>query len=284
MDLSPLVEWLAGPMDPARPHAIHVFESWHGRFMVLAWAVFLPIGVLIARFFKVMPRQDWPTELDNRTWWYAHLALQWSGAVISVMGLVFIFRMAGGFKVTTTAHHLFGWLTITLMLLQIFAGVFRGSKGGPTYPAPDGSERGDHFDMTLRRRIFEYSHKTLGYLALICGSIALVLGLDHVNAPVWMWLAISLWWFVLIAAAIHLQMTRGALDTYQAIWGTDPSLPGNRREPIGFGVMRPMPGRENCMKHAGSPRLRHGKWDGDQADARSVSGSKPSAADRFRGA
>ncbi len=244
MDVSPIMDWLAGPINPVRPHEVHVLESWHGRFMLLAWAVLLPIGVLIARFFKVMPHQDWPKELDNRAWWHAHLILQWSGAVISVIGLVLIFVKVRRFGVTTTPHHVFGWLTITLMLLQIFAGVFRGSKGGPTYPAPDGSERGDHFDMTLRRRVFEYSHKTLGYLALICGSIALVLGLGHVNAPVWMWLAISLWWLVLIAATIYLQVTRGALDTYQAIWGTDPDLPGNRRKPIGFGITRSTPGHE----------------------------------------
>ena len=238
MEALPLIDWLAGPIDPARRHSIHVLESWHGRFMLLAWAILLPLGVLVARYFKVMPRQNWPEDLDNKTWWHAHLCLQWSGAVASLIGLVCILQKAGRIEIMATPHHLFGWLAIALLLTQILAGLFRGSRGGPTYPAPDGSERGDHFDMTLRRRIFEYSHKALGYVALLCGATALLLGLRYVNAPVWMWLATAVWWVTLIAWAAYLQMTRGALDTYQAIWGVDPDLPGNKRKPIGFGIKR----------------------------------------------
>lgn len=43
--------------------------------MVVAWGVLLPLGILIARFFKVTPRQRWPAELDNKFWWYSHLTL-----------------------------------------------------------------------------------------------------------------------------------------------------------------------------------------------------------------
>ena len=34
-------------------------------------------------------------------------------------------------------------------------GVFGGNKGGQTALAPDGSRRGDRYDMTVRRRWFE---------------------------------------------------------------------------------------------------------------------------------
>ena len=62
--------------------------------------------------------------------------------------------------------------------------------------------------------------------------------------PVWIWGAILLWWVLLLAATLYLQTTRGALDTYQAIWGTDPDLPGNRLKPIGFGIKRHRPEKE----------------------------------------
>ena len=32
------------------------------------WAVLLPLGALLARYFKVMPGQRWPDVLDNPRW------------------------------------------------------------------------------------------------------------------------------------------------------------------------------------------------------------------------
>ncbi|MDE0210842.1 MAG: cytochrome B, partial [Boseongicola sp.] len=66
--------------------------------------------------------------------------------------------------------------------------------------------------------------------------------LHSANAPIWMWGAIMIWWAILLGVAFILQVTLGAVDTYQAIWGIDPELPGNRIEPIGFGIKRLPPG------------------------------------------
>ena len=239
-----LVDWLLSPIDHTRRHEVNVAESWHGRLMVFAWVILVPSGVIAARYFKITPRQNWPRELDNRTWWHTHLWLQWTGALVSLAGLIVIFRQLGTIRFFDSPHHFFGWLTMGLMVLQIFTGLFRGSAGGPTYPAPDGSWRGDHFDMTRRRKIFEYSHKFLGYVALASGVLAILFGLHAANAPIWMWGAIMLWWVILLGVAVYLQVTLGAVDTYQAIWGADPELPGNRVEPIGFGIKRLPPGEK----------------------------------------
>ena len=83
-----LLDWLLLPLDPDRPHQVSVLVSWHGRLMVLAWGILLPLGVLIARYFKVAPRQNWPAELDNRLWWHAHLSLQWFGVVLSLTATI----------------------------------------------------------------------------------------------------------------------------------------------------------------------------------------------------
>lgn len=232
---------MLNPIDSARPHDVSLLESWHARLMVLAWGVILPVGVIVARFFKVTPRQSWPEELDNRAWWYGHLFLQWFGALLSLIGLILILTEMRHVDLFKSPHHFFGWMTIALMMVQIFAGVFRGSKGGPTYPAPDGSWRGDHYDMTRRRKIFEYGHKSLGYVALFTGGLAIWFGLTIANAPVWMWSSISLWWILVLVTALVLQTRKGALDTYKAIWGNDPQLPGNKIKPIGLGVKRQPP-------------------------------------------
>jgi hypothetical protein len=64
-------------------------------------------------------------------------------------------------------------------------------------------------------------------------------GLAVADAPRWMALALC-GWFVLLAAGFALCQRKGlAIDTYWAIWGPSPAHPGNRIEPIGWGVARP---------------------------------------------
>lgn len=233
-----MLDWLLAPIDASRGHDVSVLVSWHARLMVLAWAVLFPGGILAARFFKIMPGQNWPQQLDNRAWWHTHLTTQYAGGVAALVGLWLILR-APGFGTAGDLHRIVGWLTLGLCAVQFLAGWLRGNKGGPTEPAADGSWSGDHYDMTPRRLVFEYVHKSVGYVALLVAVVAIVSGLWLSNAPRWMWLAIALWWAVLVVVFVRLQRRRGAVDTYQAIWGPDPKHPGNQRQPIGWGIRRP---------------------------------------------
>ena len=92
--------------------------------------------------------------------------------------------------------------------------------------------------MSSRRRVFERIHKTLGYAALVISITALVLGMWVANAPRWMFLVLATWWLSLILIALKLQRDGRCIDTYQAIWGLDPNLPGARVEPTGWGIRR----------------------------------------------
>ncbi|MEO1722222.1 MAG: cytochrome b561 domain-containing protein [Pseudomonadota bacterium] len=225
-----MIDWLLAPIDPSRAHEVGAYVSWHGRLMVLAWGALFPLGVLVARYLKVTPKQDWPRELDNKTWWHAHLALQYTAGAAMILGLVLILLTEGG---SSTHAHL-GWVIAGFAALQFLAGWFRGTKGGPTEP----SLRGDHYDMTRRRLAFEYFHKFAGYGLLGLAAWGIVSGMWLANAPVWMWLGLGLWWVGLVAVFVAWQRRGLAVDTYEAIWGPDPSLPGNRRRPIGWGIRR----------------------------------------------
>lgn len=228
--------WLAAPIDPARAHDVGMAVAWHGRLMVLGWGVLAPLAVLIARFFKILPGQDWPVTRDSAFWWRTH----WIGQSI-VLGL----SLAGVFLVLPgdpEGMRLHGWLGYGVMaglFMQVALGLLRGSKGGPTAPAADGSPRGDHYDMSPRRKLFEALHKTVGYGVLGLAVAAILPGLWLANAPVWMWLVLSIWWLALIAAFLAMQRRGMAVDTYQAIWGDDPCHPGNRLPHPGWGVRRP---------------------------------------------
>ncbi len=194
--IEPLTAWLLGSLDPARGHAVDVALAWHGRLMVLAWGVLIPLGILIARYFKVTPGQDWPRELDNVLWWRGHLACQYMGGLAMAAGFLMIW-LSGGSTGAAWLHRTLGYCVLGFGALQFIAGWMRGTKGGPT----DRALRGDHYDMTRRRILFERVHRSVGYLALLTGALTIMTGLWTANAPRWMPLTLLLWWTLLIAAA-----------------------------------------------------------------------------------
>lgn len=247
-----LLAWLITPISGSDEHALAAAWQWHARFMVLAWGVMIPLGILIARYFKVTRHQDWPRQLDNQQWWRAHLALQIGGTVLSFVALGFALNgVWHGTGLPSTLHVVLGWAILTLAAGQVLGGAMRGTKGhhdvmlAPDLTAEDGASGrsvakrvGDHFVMSVRRCVFEYVHKVSGYLALGLSMVNILIGLGISDAPRWMWIVILGYWFTLGAAAVWLQRSGRCVDTYQAIYGPDDSLPGNLRAPIGWGVHR----------------------------------------------
>ncbi|MFD0915103.1 cytochrome b561 domain-containing protein [Pseudahrensia aquimaris] len=232
-----LWQWLWLPIDASRAHGLEQNVAWHGRLMVATWGFLFPISIIITRFLKVTPRQQWPNELDNRFWFRVHVAAQVSGGVLTAFA-VWLVWSPGSEGNLPWLHRLCGWSVVSLYCAQFIGGIARGTRGGMDEPAPDGSIHGDHFDMTTRRVIFEYAHKTLGYTSIVLAAMAMLLGLWITNAYIWMWLGLFGWWCFSITVYAALQRKGMALDTYQAIWGPDPNLPGNQRKPIGFGIQR----------------------------------------------
>lgn len=232
-----MLDWLLTSIDASRAHIINDDIAWHGRFMVAAWSFLIPTGILSARFFKILPKQDWPEQLDNQIWWWVHLTCQYMSAGLMIIGIYLIWNVNLS-EPTSFLHQLFGWTTIGLCSIQYMSGWLRGSKGGPTEIDRTGTIRGDHYDMTQRRVVFEHLHKTLGYLCVAISLLTTFTGFWMVNAPIWMWLGLAVWWMVLFTTFGLLQRVGLARDTYQAIWGAYPDLPGNLRKPIGWRVRR----------------------------------------------
>lgn len=233
--MNELWQWWLLPLSGARDHALAPAVYWHARLMVLGWAVLIPLGVLAARYFKVMPGQDWPAQLDNKAWWHAHRGLQWLGLLLAVLGLLLVLPHTGQHGAAAQNHARLGWVLMSLAGLQLLSGLLRGSKGGPSEP----QLRGDHYDMTRHRIWFERLHKGLGWLLLGISMGVVTSGLALADAPRWMAALLLLWWLALLMLALRWQTGGRCIDTYQAIWGPDPAHPGNQRKPIGWGVRRP---------------------------------------------
>jgi hypothetical protein len=238
-----LLHWLATPISGASDHAIAMPLAWHGRLMVLAMGLLTPLLIIVARFFKIMPRQDWPRQLDNPFWFITHR--RWGhivGAIVAV-AMAFVLAERGWESPLHNVHTAAGWLVVLLVLVQLIGAWLRGTHGGPVdpftrKPRPAALWPGDHFSMTRRRIVFEYVHKGAGYLLLALTVLALCTGLIAADAPRWMPVALGAWWIMMAAVFVSLQRAGRCIDTYQAIWGLDPDLPGNRRRPIGFGIVR----------------------------------------------
>ncbi|GAB2916206.1 hypothetical protein GCM10027278_40600 [Paralcaligenes ginsengisoli] len=233
--------WLWAPVSGATEHHLAGWAAWHGRLMVLSWGFLIPIGGLIARYLKVLPNQDWPRKLDNKWWWHAHLVLQTAGLFAACLAVALAWGNMGSGRVLADVHAWFGWSLLAVAAAQALSGVLRGSKGGPadgSIPFGRRMELGDHYLMTRRRLVFERLHKFLGWLLIAGAVVVIVLGLFVADAPRWMFIALLLWWSVYGATLVYWQYQGRCIDTYQAIWGPDPSLPGNRRAPVGPGVRR----------------------------------------------
>ena len=247
------MDWLLSPIDPSRAHEVGLAVSWHARTMVLAWGVLAPLAVLMARFFKVMPGQDWPREVDNQIWWRSHWMGQSLVVGLSVIGLVLVLPSELS---AMSLHNWMGYAVLCGAIVQIALGFLRGSKGGPTAPDAGGSLRGHHYDMTSWRLTFEGLHKSIGYATLLLAVATILAGLWKANGPVWMWGVIILWWTALLSVFIVLQKRGMAVDTYQAIWGTDPAHPGNQRPAPGWGM------RRADLKDEGKGNVRDHRRDG----------------------
>ena len=226
--------WLTTSLAGHEHAAPPAWAYWHARLMVVGWSVLIPLGMLTARFLKVWPGQRWPEVLDNPVWWRLHLSLQSAGIALMSLGVLLAYGRGDDGSSLALWHHRAGWALVCVGWSQVAAGMLRGSKGGPTAA----ELRGDHYDMTLRRLVFEVLHKSLGWAALPAVVATTAAGLVMLDAPRWMAVLIGGWWATLALAFVVLQASGRCLDTYQAIWSADPRHPGNVRKPIGWWVAR----------------------------------------------
>ena len=224
-----ILRWLLTPLSGSADHLVAPALAWHGRLMVLSWGVLLPVGVLIARYFKVRRGQDWPRVLDNPWWWHRHRLSQYSGVALMTAGVSIAWWHGAGegnaerLDAFATFHRYCGWTVFAVGWLQIAGAHARGSKGGPTDVGADPSDpstwRGDHYDMTRRRIAFERVHKIGGWLSMALAAGTLLSGLGLADAPRWMFAALLTWWLVLALLALRWQRQGRRVDTWQAIWG-----------------------------------------------------------------
>ena len=208
--------------------------EYHAVLMVLVWMVLVPVAILMLRYHKPKPTFKGLTRKLTRfepTWAFFnfHKYGLYYGIGLSVFGFIVAFTVNRGFS--GTVHSFFGIATVVLGVLQGISAYKRGGHGGRHYEKNDPNNpatwRGDHYDMTPRRKRFEAYHKTMGYVTMFCAVGAIASGLTQYPIGWLAWtLAILALGFVVWAVAREYMGT--VYDTYRAAFGTDPEAPYNK--------------------------------------------------------
>lgn len=213
---------------------IEVHWTYHALLMTFTWIFLVPLFILIIRFGKPKPTFSGlkrKVAIYNAEWWWfsTHKWGMYLATLLSVGGGIVAITVSKGFS--GSVHSVFGILTITLGLLQVVTGLLRGTHGGKYYynadPADPSSWFGDHYNMTLRRRVFEAYHKNAGYFTGFCALAAVASGLARYPLPRLLAAVILLFIVALTVAAILDFMGR-RYDGYKAAHGIDPEHPFNK--------------------------------------------------------
>ncbi len=214
--------------------SIKIHWTYHALLMVVVWFILVPISVLSIRFFKPRPTRDGIVRgvgrLDRRwIWWTVHWVVLYLAMGLSLAGAIVALVVSKGFS--GTLHSICGVTTVTLGALQIVAAWNRGLSGGKHHGHSDpnlpSTWRGDHFDMTSRRRWFEAYHKTVGHFTMALALATVISGMMEHWAPL-VASVVLVAFCAILGAAVVLERLGLRQDTYRAVYGNDPDHPYNK--------------------------------------------------------
>lgn len=213
---------------------IEIHWNYHALLMFSVWMVLVPVCVIAIRFFKPKPSQYGVTtkiSLRNIRWWWfsVHKYGLFAAVGLSLAGATVALVVRGGFS--GSVHSMFGITTLTMACLQVISALFRGTHGGRYYnnakPDDPSTWRGDHYDYTLRRRMFEAYHKSSGYFTGIFALGAVGSGLMQYSFPV-----LAAFAFILpilfLVVWIVLEFKGRRYDGYRAVFGYGLEHPHNQ--------------------------------------------------------
>lgn len=213
---------------------IEIHWNYHALLMFGIWIVLVPLCITIIRYFKPKPTEYGlrrKVAIRHVEWWWfnVHKYGLYLAVILSLGGLLVAVVVSKG--ISGSVHSILGLLTILMGCLQVLTGMLRGTHGGKYYNNADlndpASWRGDHYDRTFRRRIFEAYHKTAGIFTLFCAFGAVGSGLMQYPMPVLAWL-LFLIPLAFLAAWVFLEFHERRYDGYRAAHGYSMEHPYNK--------------------------------------------------------
>ncbi|KAH7838665.1 hypothetical protein Vadar_029627 [Vaccinium darrowii] len=121
----------------------------HGILNMLGWGILIPIGAIIARYFK-----DW-----DPFWFYAHISVQSLGFILGVAGVSCGFVLKHKLSVIVSKHEGIGIFILVLGCLQMMAVLARPQKG------------------SKYRTYWNWYHYTMGRLLILFAAVNIFYGI-----------------------------------------------------------------------------------------------------------
>jgi hypothetical protein len=213
---------------------IELHWNYHAMLMTFVWLFLVPLCILVIRFGKPRPTATGlhrKVYIWHKEWWWfsVHKFGLGFAMALSFAGGLWAFIVSKGYS--GTVHATLGILTVVLGVIQVLAGLVRGKHGGKNYytakPDDPSTWFGDHYNMTVRRRIFEAYHKNAGYIAGWTALGAVASGLMQYPMP-WMLPVILVLLAIVAVVAMVGDYIGIRYDGYRAAHGTDPEAPYNK--------------------------------------------------------
>ena len=87
-------------------------KRWHGLLSMMSWGVLLPMGMMLARYFR---RQE-------PYWFYGHMAVQGTGFLVGIAAVVLGFRLDEDGLNNIHVHKAIGIAILAMASLQVCIG------------------------------------------------------------------------------------------------------------------------------------------------------------------
>lgn len=143
----------------------------HVVCMLLSWGCLLPLGILWARNLRLSRRMLGSTPM----WFAGHRILQSVGWFFQLLGFVLVIILKGGSAGLhfSSPHEILGLVVVVVGSLQPLNAQLRHLSciGHPE----EGSAK------QSARLAWEFAHKGLGYGAVVCGAINVILGIVYAS-------------------------------------------------------------------------------------------------------
>lgn len=141
----------------------------HGKLMSVAYALLLPLGVILGRFIQT----------GGRPVFYAHVLINFTALVLALAGFIIAITQLGNWRDVSWQHGRVGIAVITLSLAQLVFGFVRPH----------------HTPITWLRKAWELTHVAIGTSAIALGILQIGTGLEilsneYYQSDVGDWLAL----------------------------------------------------------------------------------------------
>ena len=109
-------------VDDSKP--VNLKKKAHGCFMIIAWVLFASTGIILARYYKFIFKEQ---KLFNSKFWFTlHYVLMILATMITLISFLIIlsdlnWKWKSDKKSLEFAHSIFGIIAITFSIIQVLA-------------------------------------------------------------------------------------------------------------------------------------------------------------------